>query len=125
METSRFEEENTIENVKNLCRLEKLKEETIDTTIKDLRNLLRLEKENRAIKDRKIIDIKNLFERGDVRHIFRFFLKKKIIEDRILGVRNFSELEEEENYYKSVRVSNFWSNNYMEYETNSDRNKTL
>ena len=125
METSRFEEENTIENVKNLCRLEKLKEETIDTTIKDLRNLLRLEKENRAIKDRKIIDIKNLFEHGDVRHIFRFFKKKKIIEDRILGVRNFSELEEEENYYKSVRVSNFWSNNYMEYETNSDRNKTL
>ena len=76
METSRFEEENTIENVKNLCRLEKLKEETIDTTIKDLRNLLRLEKENTAIKDRKIIDIKNLFEREDVRHIFRFKKKK-------------------------------------------------
>ena len=31
----------------------------------------------------------------------------------------------EENYYKSVKVSNFWSNNQIEYESNSDRNKTL
>ena len=27
--------------------------------------------------------------------------------------------------YKSLRVSNFWSNNNIEYETNSDGNKTL
>ena len=26
--------------------------------------------------------------------------------------------------YKPVRVSNFWSNNYIEYESNGDRNKT-
>ena len=29
------------------------------------------------------------------------------------------------NYYKPVRVNNFWSNNYIEYERNGDRNKTL
>ena len=29
--------------------------------------------------------------------------------------------KKKENYYKPVRVSNFWSNNYIEY----DRNKTL
>ena len=29
------------------------------------------------------------------------------------------------NYYKPVRVSNFWSNNYIEYQNNSDKNKTL
>ena len=29
------------------------------------------------------------------------------------------------NYYKSVRVSNFWSKNYIEYKSNDDRNKTL
>ena len=29
------------------------------------------------------------------------------------------------NYYQPVRVSNFRSNNYIEYESNSDRNKTL
>ena len=29
------------------------------------------------------------------------------------------------NYCKPVRVSKFWSNNYIEYESNGDRNKTL
>ena len=33
--------------------------------------------------------------------------------------------KEEENYYKTVRVSNVWINNYIEYENNGDRNKTL
>ena len=27
--------------------------------------------------------------------------------------------------HKLVRVNNFWSNNYFEYESNSDRNKAL
>ena len=31
----------------------------------------------------------------------------------------------EENYYKSARVNNFWNNNYIEYKSNWDRNKTL
>ena len=26
---------------------------------------------------------------------------------------------------KPVRVNNFWSNNYIEYESNGDMNKTL
>ena len=67
----------------------------------------------------------------DIRNLFR--LKKeldytaiKVIKDRI--IKNHFEHEEEEiiiNYYKPVRVSNFWSSNYIEYESNSDRNKTL
>ena len=28
-------------------------------------------------------------------------------------------------YYKSIRVGNFWSSNYIEYESNGGRNKTL
>ena len=28
-------------------------------------------------------------------------------------------------FYKPVRVSNFWSNNYIEYESSGDKNKTL
>ena len=63
---------------------------------KDIRNLFRLETETKAIKDRLLGDINNLFEHKD-----------------------------EENHYKPVRVRNFWSNNYIEYESNSDRNKTL
>ena len=53
------------------------------------------ERETKAIKDRILRDIKNIFE------------------------------HEEESYYQPVRVNNFWSNNYIEYETNSERNKTL
>ena len=32
---------------------------------------------------------------------------------------------EEENYYKPVRVNNFWSNNNIKNKSNIDRNKTL
>ena len=63
--------------------------------MKDTKYLFRLEKETKGIKDRILRDIKNLFE------------------------------HEEENYYKLVRVNNFWSNNYIEYESNSNRDKTL
>ena len=62
-----------------------------------MRNLFRLEKETKAIKDRQLIDNNNLSKHE----------------------------EEEENYYNPIRVSNFWSNNYIGYESNSDRNKTL
>ena len=52
--------------------------------------------------------------------------KTKVIKDRILrDIKNLFEHEKEENYYKPVRVSNFWSNNYIEFESNGDRNKTL
>ena len=62
-------------------------------SVRDIRNLFRLEKETKAIKDIIIRDVKNP-----------------------------SELEkEEENYYKPVRIINFWSNCYIEYKTNSDR----
>ena len=37
-------------------------------------------------------------------------------------IRNLFEHEEEKDYY---RVGNVWSNNYIEYESNGDRNKTL
>ena len=67
-----------------------------ENIIKDIRNLFRQEKETKAIKDRILRDIKNLFEH-----------------------------EEEENYYKPVRVSNFWCNNSIEYESKGEKNKTL
>ena len=33
--------------------------------------------------------------------------------------------EQEEDYYKPARVGNFDSNNYIEYECNGDKNKTI
>ena len=66
----------------------RLKKKLNHTGIKDIRNLYRLEKESKAIKDTLLTDIQNLFEHKG----------------------------EEENYYKPVRVSTFWSNNNIDYE---------
>ena len=33
--------------------------------------------------------------------------------------------QQEEDYYKPKRVSNFWNNNYIEYESNGDKNRNL
>ena len=62
-----------------------------NNTIKNIRKLFRLKKENEAIKNRVIRDIRNLFQ------------------------------HEEEDYFKPVRVGNFWSNKYIEYESTGDR----
>lgn len=46
-----------------------------------------------------------------------------IKESVIRNIRNLFEKEKEDNY-KTVRVVNFWSRNYIEYESNGYRNKT-
>ena len=62
----------------------------------------------------------------DVINLFRREKETKANKDRIpRDIKNFFEHEEEENYYKPVRVSNFCSNSYIEYESISDKNKTL
>ena len=62
----------------------------------------------------------------DVINLFRREKETKAIKDRIpRDIKNFFEHEEEENYYKPVRVSNFCSNSYIKYESISDKNKTL
>ena len=81
--------------IKDIRSLFRLKKEPNYTAIKDIRNLLILEKETKAIKGRIIRDINNLFE------------------------------HEEENYYPPVKVNNFCSSTYIEYESEGDRNKTL
>ena len=40
-------------------------------------------------------------------------------------LKNVLLFSKEENYYKPVRVNNFWSNNYIEHKSKGDRNKTL
>ena len=49
--------------------------------------------------------------------------RKKQIKDRIIrdATSPFEEYEDE--YYKPKRVSNFWNDNYTEYESNDDGNK--
>ena len=71
----------------------------VEKIIKDIRNLFRLKKEVKGIGIKGIV---------------------------LRNIRNFFEYEkEEENYFKPVRVNNFCSNNYIEYKSNGDSNKTL
>ena len=51
---------------------------------------------------------------------------KQSKKDRVIrDIRKLFEQEEEENQYKLVRVGIFWSNNYIEYGSDDDRNETL
>ena len=71
------------------------KKQSEENIIKSIRNLFKIKKENEEIKDRIIKDIKTLFE------------------------------QEEKDYYKPIRVGNFWNKNYIEYESSGDRKKNL
>ena len=49
----------------------------------------------------------------------------KANEDRIIwDIKSLFE-QQEEDYYKPGRAGNFYSNNYIEHESNGDKNKTL
>ena len=55
--------------------------------------------------------------------ILRDKLKDKTDTSLIRGIRTL--FEQEEDYYEPKRVSNFWNNNYIEYESNGDKNRDL
>ena len=63
---------------------------------------------------------------NDVKNLFRLEKETKSIKDRILRyINNLFEDEEEKNYFKPVRVNNFWNNYYIEYKSNGNRNKAV
>ena len=89
--------------------------------IKSIRNVFKLEKGNKqkktttttTTKDDIIKNIRNLFKLGEETEP----IKDEIIND----IRNL--FEQEKDYYKPIRVGNFYRNNYNEYENNGDRDK--
>ena len=50
---------------------------------------------------------------------------QEIVKDRT--IRDITTLfeQQEEDYYKPKRVSNFWNNNYIEYKSNGSKNRNL
>ena len=48
-----------------------------------------------------------------------------LIKDRIIRDIRTLLKQQEEDYYKPKRVSNFWKNNYLKYESNGDKNRNL
>ena len=96
-------------------RWENVQEKSLNRISGAGKTLLGTEMREELEKDKKSKDdIKN-----DEKNLFRL-MKDKIIRD----FENHSE-QEKEGYYKPVSVHNFWSRNYIEYESNGDRNKTL
>ena len=76
----------------------------------------RVKKQSKPKTQNKISNIRNSF----------ILKRKKNIKDRIIrGIRTLFELEEEKDYYKLKRVSNICNNNYIEYESNGDKNRNL
>ena len=55
----------------------------------------------------------------NIRNLFRLETETEVIKDEIL--RDIKNVFDE--YYKPVRANNFWSNNYIEYTSNSDQNR--
>ena len=75
------------------------------------------------LKDKLINDIWKLFDKKDGRKKKQ---NEKIIKDKVIAdIRTLFEQEKGEDYYEPKRVSNFWNNNYIKYESNSDKNKNL
>ena len=80
-------------------------------------------------KDRIIRDIWTLFDTEEEKKKKEIREKKeldeKLIKDRIIrDIRTLFE-QQQEDYYKPKKVNNFWNNNYIEYESNGDKNRNL
>ena len=55
----------------------------------------------------------------------KYETNERLIKDRIIRDIRTLFVREEKDYYKTKRVSNFWNNNYSEYESNCDKNRNL
>ena len=60
----------------------------------------------------------------DIKKNFSIKKENKSIKDRIIKDIKL-HFGQEDDYYKLVRVSDFWNGNYIKYENNSDKNKNL
>ena len=86
-----------------------------------------IKKKKKEIKDTIIRDTWTLFETEGEKEE-RKKLEKKEHNERLIKYRLIRDMttrfeQEEESYYWPERVINFWNNNYIEYERNSDKNK--
>ena len=77
-----------------------------------------------------IRDIWTFFETKEEKKERKKLEKKKEINNRLIKDRIIRDIgtlleQQEEHYYKPKRESNFWNNNYIEYESNGDKNRKL
>ena len=78
------------------------------------------------LKDKIISDIWMLFETEEEKEDRKKNQDERIIKDRVIRcIRKLFQQQQEEHYYKPERVSNFWNNSYIEFESNGDRNRNV
>ena len=91
----------------------RIKKKNDDIVCRDIRTIFKAEEEKEEIKRLEKL------ERKKQEHI------ERLIKDRIIrDIRSRFE-QQEEDYSNPKSVSNFWNNNYIEYESNGDRNLSL
>ena len=90
----------------------RIKKKNDDIVCRDIRTIFKAEEEKEEIKRLEKLERKK-------EHI------ERLIKDRIIrDIRSRFE-QQEEDYSNPKSVSNFWNNNYIEYESNGDRNLSL
>ena len=81
------------------------------------------------LKEKIIRDTWTLYETEEEKKERKDLEKKKEHNERLNKdgiIRDImAHFEQEEDYYELKRVYNFWKNNYMGYESNSDKNRNL
>ena len=75
------------------------------------------EENKEQIKERIIRDIWKLFEtKGEKKERKKPEYNERLIKDKVISII-ITLFEQQEYYYKPKRVSSFWNNNYIEYES--------
>ena len=95
---------------------------------KDYSQQKRLKTVYRIEKKPSKLNIQRQSEKGNgiknIRNLFRLKKENEAIKDRIISdIKTL--LKARKRLLKTVRVGNFWKNNYIEYENGGDENKSL
>ena len=76
------------------------------------------EENKEQIKERIIRDIWKLFEtKGEKKERKNPEYNERLIKDKVISIIRTLFEQQKEYYYKPKRVSSFWNNNYIEYES--------
>ena len=70
---------------------------------------------------KKLSKPKTQIQSEEKREIIFRIIKNRIIRD----IRTLFQQQEEKDYHKPKKVSNFLNNNYIEYESNGDKNRNF
>ena len=79
------------------------------------------------MKDKITVDLWTFFETEEVQKEIN--QREKNIDNKLIKDIIFRDImtlfEQQEDYYQPKRVGNFWNNNYIEHESNGDKNRNL